>query len=97
MKQGRSRSLSICVSDIPKDRILKHENGKKYMNLSTWDNDEPDKFGNDFSISMSPSKDETAKRKAGENVDRVFIGNGRIWEDKGMEPLTEKDHDDLPF
>ncbi len=54
MKQGRSRTLSICVSDIPKDRILKHENGKMYMNLSTWDYDEEDRYGNDFSISMSP-------------------------------------------
>lgn len=97
MKTGRSRSLSICVSDIPKDRILKHENGKMYMNLSTWDNDEPDKFGNDFSISMSPTKEEIERRKAGEKVDRIFIGNGKIWETKEMEAITEKDHDDLPF
>lgn len=97
MKQGKSRSLSICVSDIPKDRLLKHENGKVYMNLSTWDNDEPDKFGNDFSISMSPTKEEIEKRKAGEKVDRIFVGNGKIWEQKEMAPITEEDHDDLPF
>lgn len=97
MKKGKSRSLSICVSDIPKDRILKHENGKMYMNLSTWDNDEPDKFGNDFSISMSPTKEEIERRKSGEKVDRIFIGNGKIWEQKEMETITQEDHDDLPF
>ncbi|TXE18593.1 hypothetical protein ES692_06000 [Psychroserpens burtonensis] len=97
MKNGKARSISICVSDIPKDRILKHENGKMYMNLSTWDSDDPDKFGNDFSVSMSPTKAEIEKRKSGEKVNRVFIGNGKIWEQKEMQATTEEDHDDLPF
>lgn len=97
-KQGKSRTMSICVSDIPKDRILKHENGKMYLNLSTWDNDEEDKYGNDFSVSISPTKEETAKRKAGEKVDRIFIGNGKIWEHQSnTQPISEEDKDDLPF
>ena len=39
---GKNRTMSICLSDIPKERILKHENGKMYLPLQTWDNDEPD-------------------------------------------------------
>lgn len=97
MKTGKSRSLSICVSDIPKDRIFKHENGKMYLSVSTYDYDAPDKFDNDFSISISPSKEETERRKAGEKVDRIFIGSGRIWPDKQMKEITEEDKDDLPF
>lgn len=97
MKQGRSRTLNICVSDIPKNRILKHENGKMYMNISTWDYEEEDKFGNDFSVSMSPTKEEIEKRKKGEKIDRIFIGNGRIWESKEMQPISDEDKDDLPF
>jgi hypothetical protein len=97
MKQGKKRSLSICVSDIPKERILKHENGKMYMNIETWDYDEPDKYDNDFSISMSRNKDESERIKNGEKIDRVFIGNGKVWEQKELEPITEKDKDDLPF
>jgi hypothetical protein len=97
MKQGKSRSLSICVSDIPKERILKHENGKMYMNITTWDYDEPDKFGNDFSVSMAPTKEEIELRKNGEKVERIFIGNGKIWEQKEMTPITQEDEDDLPF
>jgi len=96
MKQGKMRTLSICVSDIPKDRILRHENGKAYMNITTWDNDEPDRFDNDFSVSMSPTKEETTKRKAGEKIERVYIGNGKIWEPKQMEAVKEED-EDLPF
>jgi hypothetical protein len=67
------------------------------MSLSTWDNDEPDKYGNDFSVSMSPTKEEIEKRKAGEKVERIFVGNGKIWEQKEMKPVTQDDHDDLPF
>lgn len=98
MRQGRSRTMSICLSDIPKDRILKHENGKLYLNLQTWDNEEPDQYDNDFSISIPLSKEEIEAKKNGEEVKRVYLGNGRIWEPKDkMQPATEEDHDDLPF
>lgn len=97
MKTGKSRTMSICVSDIPKERILKHENGKMYINVSTWDYDEPDQYDNDFSVSMSPTKQEIEKRKAGEKIDRVFIGNGRIWDQKTMQPISQQEVDDLPF
>lgn len=96
-KQGRSRTMSICVSDIPKDRILKHENGKMYLSISTWDYEESDKYDNDFSISILPNKEEIERRKNGEKIDRIFLGNGRIWEQKVMEPITEDEADDLPF
>jgi hypothetical protein len=97
MKTGRTRTMSICLSDIPKERILKHENGKLYLPIGTYDYDEPDKFDNDFSVSISPTKEEIEKKKAGEKINRVFIGNGRIWPDKGMQTATEQETDDLPF
>lgn len=97
MKTGRNRTMSICLSDIPKERILKHENGKLYLPLSTYDYDGPDKYNNDFSVSISLTKEEIKKKKNGETVNRVFLGNGRIWEDKGMAPASEEDTDDLPF
>lgn len=97
MKTGRNRSISICLSDIPKDRILKHENGKLYLSVSMYDYDEPDKYKNDFSMSVSHTKGEIKRKKAGEKIDKVFLGNGRIWEDKGMETATAEETDDLPF
>lgn len=98
MKQGKNRTLSICLTDIPKERILKHENGKLYLNLNTYDLDEPDRFGNDFSVSISRTKEEMERIKNGEKVDRIFLGNGKIWEYKpNVSAATEKDVDDLPF
>jgi hypothetical protein len=96
-KQGKNRTMSICLSDIPKERILKHQNGKMYLNLQTWDNDQPDQYGNDFSVSIPLTKEEVERKKKGEDIKRVFLGNGKIWEDQGMQPTTKEDHDDLPF
>jgi hypothetical protein len=94
---GKSRTMSVCVSDIPKEKLFRHENGKVYLLLQSYDYDAPDKYDNDFSVSMQLTKQEQENKKAGQDVKRVFLGNGRIWDDKGMQPLTEEEQDDLPF
>lgn len=104
-KQGKRRTMSICLTEIPKEKILIHENGKKYLMLETWDNDEPDKYDNDFSVSVALSKDEIERSKAGEKILRTYLGNGRIWEpvNKMREATAEdvaqmeEDPDGLPF
>ena len=96
---GKNRTLSICLTDIPKERILKHENGKMYLNLQTWDNEEADKYGNHFSVSIPLTKEEVERKKAGEEIKRVFLGNGKIWPDAApkMTAPTEEETEDLPF
>lgn len=96
MKQGRNRTLSICLTDIDKDRIFKAENGKLYLNLSTYDHDEPDRYNNDFSVSHQFTTAEIERKKAGEKINRIFLGNGKIWEDKVTAP-TPEEKSDLPF
>jgi hypothetical protein len=106
-KQGKRRTMSICLTDIPKEKILIHENGKKYLMLETWDNDEKDKYDNDFSVSVALSKDEVERSKGGEKIMRTYLGNGRIWEpvNKMREATPEDvakmeeddDGDGLPF
>ena len=94
---SKNRTMSLCVSDIPKDRILKHKNGKMYLNITTYDYDAPDQYGNNFSVSLPLTKEEIEKKKAGETIKRVFLGNGKIWPDNEMQPITEDDEDGLPF
>lgn len=95
---GKNRTMSICLTDLPKERIMKHENGKMYLNLATYDYDQPDKYDNDFSVSLPLTKEEIERKKAGEKVERIFLGNGRIWPDQNkMQPITEDEEDDLPF
>ena len=105
MKTGKRRTMSICLTDIPKERILIHENGKKYLMLETWDNLEKDKYDNDFSVRVCLSKEQIEAKKAGETVLSTYLGNGRIWEavSKVHEATPEEvkqmeeEEDSLPF
>jgi len=72
----------------------KAENGKIYLNLNVWINDEKDKFGNDASI-QTTFKDCVKEEK-------IYFGNLKISEQKAPEPLQENSNDipeesDLPF
>lgn len=61
---------SICLSDIPKEKITTSKNNKKYLNIGVWVNDSNDQYGNIASISVGQSKeDRDAKVKA------TYIGN----------------------
>lgn len=100
MKTGRVRTMSICLTKIKElaaDKIVKASNGKLYISLETFDYDEPDKYDNDFSVSVCLSTEEREQKKAGSEIKRVYIGNGRIWESQESTPATAEEVDDLPF
>lgn len=61
---------SICLSDIPKEKMNVGKNGKKYLNINVWINDNVDQFGNIGSIQVSLPK---AERDAG--AKGAYIGN----------------------
>jgi len=72
----------------------KADNGKIYLNLNVWINDEKDKYGND--ASMQTSFKDAAKE------DKIYFGNLKISEKKENEPILENSveiplPDDLPF
>lgn len=88
---------SICLTDIPKDKITTSEkNGKKYLNITVWLNDDADQYGNIGSLQVSQSKQE---REAGEK--KQYIGNFKkpqgaapAPQSNGSESLSD---DSLPF
>jgi len=72
----------------------KGKNGKIYMNLNVWINDEADQFGNNASL-QTTFKDSTKE-------DKIYFGNLKISERKEAESLQENsneipDENDLPF
>jgi len=76
---------SIDVTKIVKDLLYKGKKGT-YLKLSIWQNDEPDQFGNDFSIQQTTGKDDP----------KIFLGNGKFY--KAEEKPNQKiEEDDLPF
>lgn len=80
---GKHRTFSICLTDIPKDKIITAGNGKKYLPLQIFDFDQPDSHDNDFSVAISLNKDELEAKKNGQEIKKVFLGNYcKIWPDK---------------
>jgi hypothetical protein len=78
---------SICLSDIPKEKITTSEkNGKKYLNFNLWVNDEKDQYGNIGSINVSQTK---AERDTPGNK-KVYFGNIKPVERK-EQPLSAND------
>ncbi len=69
---------SICVTDIPKDKLKEGKNGKKYLTVKVWVNDKQDQYGNIASIQVSGSEP------------KVYIGNlkeNEVKENKSVNDL----------
>jgi hypothetical protein len=63
---------SICLSDIPKDKITISSNGKKYVNIVVDQRKEKDQYDNTHTVYMSQSKDERQAK-----VPKKYVGNGK--------------------
>ena len=96
---------SICLSDIPKERITTAKNGKKYLAITVFENEQEDKFGNHESIQISRTKEEREN-----NMKPMYIGNLKDWsksnnqntntrtaEDIANSQSAQDENDDLPF
>lgn len=85
---------SICLTDINKEAINIGKNGKKYINVNVWINDEKDRFGNDASIQQYIDKE-----------NKIYIGNVKYFEKDSEKvpnatPENKKDEagdDDMPW
>jgi hypothetical protein len=93
-------SISICLSDIPKDKIKLAANGKKYLNLAVAQRKEVSQYGETHTVFVSQDKEE---REA--NVAVCYVGGGKEFTQKttpvtaeqvGSMPPAE-DLSDLPF
>ena len=97
-------NASICLSDIPKDKITTASNGKKYLNISIADKREPVQYGKDTTIYLNQTKEEREAQAA-----KVYIGNGKKVEFTNAiqpsmpstpaptAPPPQQNFDDLPF
>ncbi|MGQ2982096.1 hypothetical protein [Flavobacterium sp.] len=70
---GRLRTMQICLSDLPQEKIITAGNGKQYISLATWDLDEPNHRDQDFVVSVTRNKEEYTAQ-----VPRVYVGGGVI-------------------
>jgi hypothetical protein len=86
---------SLCLTDMVAkakeghSAFTKGKNGKIYMNVTCWVNDEPNQFGQHASLLLNSSKE----KKDAEG--KVYIGNMKKSEGGGYEPVTAADAEDL--
>jgi hypothetical protein len=86
--------LSICLSDLPKEKITTAKNGKKYINLVMWENREVDKFGNTHSIQVNKKEKEEPTIYVGNGVDKSIVPS--VPQEQVMSNVSN-DLSDLPF
>lgn len=82
--------LNINVSKIDKALLVKGEKGA-YLNASLIIGDEPDRFGNDASITQELPKE---RRDAGEKA--TYIGTGKLVFERGESRREAKPKEPQP-
>lgn len=100
---GKMITGSICLTDLSNKYKEGHsafttgKNGKIYMSILVWENDEPDQYNNNFSVQLNPVKD------APDNERKQYIGNLKYVAtnvqpaaNSAMQQSTPV-NDDLPF
>ena len=73
-------TLSICLSDLPKEKIQTANNGKKYINLVVDKRKDTDKYGETHTLYVSQSKEEREAKD-----DKKYVGSGREYVYNGQQ------------
>jgi hypothetical protein len=83
-------NISICLSDIPKDKIKQGKNGKKYLNITVARRREPDQYEQTHTVYVNQTQDERNEKSP-----RTYIGSGKevIF---GGAPVTAESVDSMP-
>lgn len=85
---------SICLSDIPKDKIVKSEkNGKLYLNINVVKYKEENQYNNKYFICLPSTKEERGK----EGFSPCYLGNLKESDEKGNVKPIQDELDELPF
>ena len=87
--------ISLCLSDLPKDKMTQAKNGKIYLDVVAAIRKEPDQWGRDIKVYAKPTE---ADRKA--QAAKVYVGGGRMITfatSSGETPSEEELKEKLPF
>lgn len=78
-------TLSICLSDLPKEKIQTANNGKKYINLVVDKRKEEGKYGETHTLYVSQSKEERESKE-----DKKYVGYGKEYVYNGQQNNASK-------
>ena len=83
-------NISVCLSDIPKDKIKLAGNGKMYINLVVANRKEVSQYNETHTVFISQDKEEREAK-----LDKVYIGGGKEFT-QAAAPVTTEDIEKLP-
>lgn len=100
------QEISLCLSDIPREKMRKGSNGKIYANITVGMRKEPDQWGRDLKVFMTPTEEDKKN-----NALKVYVGGGKtfIFVSEAQQAPTDEEinnllpesndtkKDDLPF
>lgn len=86
-------NLGICLSDVPKERIVTAKNGKKYLNVTVDERRAEGKFGETHTVYLSPSKEEREAK-----ADKIYVGSGKefVFENRGQQKHAPEERYSAP-
>ena len=88
-------NLSICLSDIPKEKMKRAENGKIYVNLTVIplkeDTVKADEYGNTHAVSVSRTREERDAQ-----APAIWVGRGKEYIFTPSAPQSAEAVDALP-
>lgn len=91
-------SISICLSDLPKDKIKQAANGKKYISLMCASRKETGLHGETHTVYVPQTKEEREAK-----TPTIYVGSGKeivpqVTTPQRIEDMpSADDNDDLPF
>lgn len=85
-------NISIDYNKINKDWLVHHHNGKVYLTMDVYQNDEPDKFGNTHAVKQSVPKEKRQK-----DMRIPYLGNGKIFDNAPRQQYGKQSDDDCPL
>ena len=71
--QDLQYDISICLSDLPKEKMQKATNGKIYVNLSIGIRKEPDNWGRDLKVYVTPNREDRELHAV-----KCYVGGGKM-------------------
>lgn len=87
-------NISICLTDLPKNKItVSEKNGKKYINIVCDKRKEPSAYGETHTIYVQQTKEERETK-----IPKQYCGSGKeiVFENKTQSTLQPA-KDDLPW
>lgn len=89
------QEISLCLSEIPKEKMSRGSNGKIYVNLCVAFRKEPDQWSRDLKVWVKQSKEDREKSE-----EKKYVGAGKtviFAKETGTMPVTDDDLKNLPF